>query len=207
MDSELDARSRVQHLTKKQEEELAAAKEEIKYEQAQAEKAETDDDKAAGAAKVAAKIKEVDELAAKFKAINIQSAKDDAAKRKAQFVRPSERRRQREQAGGDGDQGDQGGATFSSFGGRRGGRQQAPAGCKLFVGNLSYDATKGDVDQLMAPYGRLTDVFLPTERETGRPRGFAFVTFSSPEEAQAAIAAVDGMDVDGRSLHVNVSDS
>ncbi|KAH8056660.1 hypothetical protein JL721_9942 [Aureococcus anophagefferens] len=98
--------------------------------------------------------------------------------------------------------------AFQSFGGGRGGggRRQAAEGCKLFVGNISYDMTQGDLDQIFGPYGQLTDTFLPTERETGRPRGFAFVTFSSPAEAQAAIAAVDGQDIDGRALRVNLSD-
>jgi hypothetical protein len=98
--------------------------------------------------------------------------------------------------------------AFQSFGGGGGGggRRQAAEGCKLFVGNISYDMTQGDLDQIFGPYGQLTDTFLPTERETGRPRGFAFVTFSSPAEAQAAIAAVDGQDIDGRALRVNLSD-
>ncbi|KAH8061794.1 RNA binding-protein [Aureococcus anophagefferens] len=86
-----------------------------------------------------------------------------------------------------------------------GARGRAAEGCKLFVGNISYDMTQGDLDQIFGPYGQLTDTFLPTERETAA-RGFAFVTFSSPAEAQAAIAAVDGQDIDGRALRVNLSD-
>ena len=58
----------------------------------------------------------------------------------------------------------------------------------------------------MRRYGRVNDTYLPTDRETGQPRGFAFVTFSNPDEAQAAIAALDGVETDGRALRVNVSD-
>ena len=204
VENDLDARARMgPRLTKVQEEELTAAQQEIKYEESQLEQAGTEEEKAACAAKVAAKKQEVDELAAKFKAANIAKAKEDKAKGRPQFMRPSERRRQREEGGGGGEQS----TDFSSFGGGRGGgRRQAAEGCKLYVGNLSFDMTKEQLDELFAPYGKTTDTFLPTERETGRPRGFAFVTYSSPAEAQAAIAGVDGMEVDGRQLRVNVSD-
>ncbi|KAK7248198.1 hypothetical protein SO694_00081193 [Aureococcus anophagefferens] len=115
------------------------------------------------------------------------------------------RRRRRGRAAGGGGRRRGGGDSFGGGSGG-GGRRQAAEGCKLFVGNISYDMTQGDLDQIFGPYGQLTDTFLPTERETGRPRGFAFVTFSSPAEAQAAIAAVDGQDIDGRALRVNLSD-
>jgi cold-inducible RNA-binding protein len=74
---------------------------------------------------------------------------------------------------------------------------------KVFVGNLSYNTTKEQVQELFAQAGTLTDVFLPTDRETGRMRGFAFVTFESDDDAQKAIAQFNGQQLDGRPLRVN----
>jgi RNA recognition motif-containing protein len=69
---------------------------------------------------------------------------------------------------------------------------------KMYIGNLSFDTTKQDLETLFSEYGAVTDVHLPTDRESGRPRGFAFVTMDNK-----AIAGVDGTDVGGRSLKVN----
>ena len=74
---------------------------------------------------------------------------------------------------------------------------------KLFVGNLSFNTTENDLQDAFAAHGVVTEANLMTDRETGRPRGFAFVTMSSPEEAQKAIAAMNGANLDGRALTVN----
>ena len=74
---------------------------------------------------------------------------------------------------------------------------------KLFVGNLSFNTTENDLQDAFAAHGVVTEANLMTDRATGRPRGFAFVTMSSPEEAQKAIEAMNGATLDGRSLTVN----
>ncbi|MEM8614983.1 MAG: RNA-binding protein [Cyanobacteria bacterium P01_H01_bin.105] len=73
----------------------------------------------------------------------------------------------------------------------------------IYVGNLSYDAARDDIDAVFAEYGKVQRVHLPTDRETGRPRGFAFVEMSSEEEEAAAIEALDGAEWMGRDLRVN----
>ena len=73
---------------------------------------------------------------------------------------------------------------------------------KLFVGNLSFETTELGLQDLFAAHGVVEDVNLVTDRVTGRPRGFAFVTMSKPEEAQAAIAALSGKNVNGRDITV-----
>ena len=74
---------------------------------------------------------------------------------------------------------------------------------KMYVGNLSFDASGDDVTEAFSQYGQVTDVHLPLDRDTGRPRGFAFVTMSSKEEMIAAIKGMDGADLMGRDLRVN----
>lgn len=74
---------------------------------------------------------------------------------------------------------------------------------KLFVGNLSYNTTENDLQDLFAQYGTVTEVNLMQDKFTGRPRGFAFVTMGTKEEAEAAINALQGKSVDGRALTVN----
>ena len=74
---------------------------------------------------------------------------------------------------------------------------------KMYVGNLSFDTTKQDLESLFSEHGTVTDVHLPTDRESGRPRGFAFVTMDSKEAMNSAIEAIDGSDVGGRTLKVN----
>ncbi len=74
---------------------------------------------------------------------------------------------------------------------------------KLYVGNLTYDITDNDLQELFAPHGSVTEVKLVQDRETGKPRGFAFVTMATPEGAQAALQALNGKDVKGRALTVN----
>ncbi len=73
----------------------------------------------------------------------------------------------------------------------------------IYVGNLSFDATQDDINQIFGEYGSVKSVKLPTDRETGRVRGFAFVEMSSDPEEQAAIEALDGAEWMGRTLKVN----
>ena len=76
---------------------------------------------------------------------------------------------------------------------------------KLFVGNLSFSITENDLQDAFAVHGTVVEANLMMDRATGRPRGFAFVTMSTPEEAQKAIAALNGKEIDGRALTVNVA--
>jgi RNA recognition motif-containing protein len=76
---------------------------------------------------------------------------------------------------------------------------------KLFVGNLSFNTTENDLQDTFAAHGAVLEVNLMTDRETGRPRGFGFVTMSTAEEAEAAISALNGKSIDGRALTVNVA--
>ena len=74
---------------------------------------------------------------------------------------------------------------------------------KIFVGNLSFNTTENDLQDAFAAHGTVIEANLMTDRETGRPRGFAFITMGSPEEAKKAIEALNGAQLDGRSLTVN----
>jgi RNA recognition motif-containing protein len=74
---------------------------------------------------------------------------------------------------------------------------------KLFVGNLSYQTTENDLQDLFSQHGPVSEVNLMMDRVTGRPRGFAFVTMGTPEAAQAATQALNGANVGGRNLTVN----
>ena len=74
---------------------------------------------------------------------------------------------------------------------------------KLFVGNLSFNTTENDLQDAFAAYGTVVETNLMMDRETGRARGFGFVTMDSPEAAQAAIEGLNGTAVDGRNLTVN----
>ena len=76
---------------------------------------------------------------------------------------------------------------------------------KLFVGNLSFDTTENDLQDAFAAHGTVTEANLMMDRATSRPRGFGFVTMSTPEEAQKAIDAMNGKSVGGRALTVNVA--
>jgi RNA recognition motif-containing protein len=76
---------------------------------------------------------------------------------------------------------------------------------KLFVGNLSFETTENDLHDAFAAFGSVTETNLMMDRETNRPRGFGFVTMSSAEEAQNAIAGLNGKDLSGRALTVNVA--
>ena len=76
---------------------------------------------------------------------------------------------------------------------------------KLFVGNLSFNTTENDLQDTFAAHGTVSEVNLMMDRDSGRPRGFGFVTMSTPEEAQTAIDALNGKSIDGRALTVNVA--
>ena len=76
-------------------------------------------------------------------------------------------------------------------------------GSKLYVGNLSYNTTSSDLEQLCGQHGTVQSAEVIQDRDTGRSKGFAFVQMGSDAEAQAAIAALNGQDLDGRALTVN----
>jgi cold-inducible RNA-binding protein len=76
---------------------------------------------------------------------------------------------------------------------------------KLFVGNLSFNTTENDLQDAFAAHGTVTEANLMMDRTTGRPRGFGFVTMSSPEDAAKAVEAMNGKSLDGRPLTVNIA--
>ena len=76
---------------------------------------------------------------------------------------------------------------------------------KLFVGNLPFNVTENDLQDAFAPHGTVIEAMLMLDRATGRSRGFAFVTMASDNEAQKAIEALNGKDLGGRALTVNVA--
>ena len=74
---------------------------------------------------------------------------------------------------------------------------------KMYVGNLSYDVTQEELQALFEAHGAVSDVFIVKDRESGRPRGFAFVTMETKESMDAAIEALNGADFMGRNLAIN----
>src|SRR5688572_5196548 len=76
---------------------------------------------------------------------------------------------------------------------------------KLFVGNLSFNTTENDLQDAFAAHGTVTEANLMMDRMSGRPRGFGFVTMSTDEEAQKAVEAMNGREMDGRALTVNIA--
>lgn len=76
-------------------------------------------------------------------------------------------------------------------------------GSKLYVGNLSYETTGSELEQLFTPHGTVQSAEVIADRETGRSKGFGFVQMGSEEEAQAAVTALNGKERDGRALTVN----
>jgi RNA recognition motif-containing protein len=77
---------------------------------------------------------------------------------------------------------------------------------KLFVRNISFNTTDGDLSGLFATHGDVLSTRIITDRDTGRPRGFAFVEMSTPESAQAAIQSLDNTQFNGRTLYVVMSE-
>jgi len=73
----------------------------------------------------------------------------------------------------------------------------------MYVGNLSYDVTQEELQALFEAHGAVSDVFIVKDRESGRPRGFAFVTMETKESMDAAIEALNGADFMGRNLAIN----
>ncbi|KAL4401865.1 RNA binding protein [Malassezia pachydermatis] len=78
---------------------------------------------------------------------------------------------------------------------------------KVYVGNLSWSTTDDGLAQAFSPYGQLTDYIVMKDRETGRSRGFGFVTFMTQQEADAAIMALNEQELDGRRIRVNMANS
>ena len=75
----------------------------------------------------------------------------------------------------------------------------------IYVGNLTFNTSNRELETLFSEYGEVADAQVITDRETGRSRGFGFVEMNSREAAEAAISALNGKDVDGRALKVNVA--
>jgi RNA recognition motif-containing protein len=73
----------------------------------------------------------------------------------------------------------------------------------IYVGNLNYDTTEDGLREFFAAHGQVTSVRVITDRQTGRPRGFGFVEMATEEQAQSAIAALNGQTLDGRQLRVD----
>ena len=76
---------------------------------------------------------------------------------------------------------------------------------KIFVGNLAWATTEGILQEAFAAYGTVTECSLMLDRATGRSRGFAFITMATEEEATRAIEGLNGKDIDGRKLQVNIA--
>ena len=76
---------------------------------------------------------------------------------------------------------------------------------RLFVGNVAYKATSEDLKRLFGSFGEVTKVDIITEKVTNRPRGFAFVTFAKPEDAQRAMLELDGQELKGREIRVSTA--
>jgi RNA recognition motif-containing protein len=74
---------------------------------------------------------------------------------------------------------------------------------KLYVGNLSFKTTEADLRDAFGQFGSITEIYIATDRETGRTRGFGFVTFGTAEESKVAVEKMNGVDLDGRQLTVN----
>jgi RNA recognition motif-containing protein len=74
---------------------------------------------------------------------------------------------------------------------------------KLYVGNLSFSTTEEALQSEFSAHGQVAEVAVITDRDTGRPRGFAFVTMSNDDEARAAIESLNGTELDGRTITVN----
>ena len=73
----------------------------------------------------------------------------------------------------------------------------------LFVGNMSFQTTEGELRSIFEPYGEITRIQVMTDRDTGRARGFAFVELADDEQAAKAITELNGKELDGRALNVN----
>lgn len=77
---------------------------------------------------------------------------------------------------------------------------------KIFIGNLDFGVTDQELRELVSEAGEVVDVHIPTDRDSGRPRGFAFVGFATEEQAANAVEAINGREVSGRVLRVNIAE-
>lgn len=84
-------------------------------------------------------------------------------------------------------------------------RGAAPMPCKLFIGGLSYDTSSAGLKEAFEAFGEVADAVVITDRDTGRSRGFGFVTMADRKDASKAIDKMDGNDLDGRRIAVNVA--
>jgi RNA recognition motif-containing protein len=75
----------------------------------------------------------------------------------------------------------------------------------IFVGNLAFSTSSGDLENLFAEYGEVTKAQVINDRDTGRSRGFGFVEMATSDAASAAIEALNGSNIDGRALNVNIA--
>ncbi len=89
---------------------------------------------------------------------------------------------------------------------RAGERRRPAISAKIFVGNLNFRTTKDELSALAGAAGTVVDVYLPADRATGKPRGFAFIEFASQAEAEEAVRQLNGRDVGGRALKVNLAE-
>jgi len=94
----------------------------------------------------------------------------------------------------------------AAFAGRESDQGDGTISNKVFVGNLSFDVTKEELMEAFGAVGRVVDAKVPTDRETGRPRGFAFVEFESDEAAEKCIQQMNGRDLKGRAIRVNAAE-
>jgi RNA recognition motif-containing protein len=81
--------------------------------------------------------------------------------------------------------------------------EESMSTARLYVGNLSYGTTKETLEKAFGEHGEIVAVNIITDRQTGRPKGFAFVEMSTPEEAESAKTALNGTDIDGRTINVD----
>lgn len=77
---------------------------------------------------------------------------------------------------------------------------------RIFIGNLNYSTTSRELTELLETVGEVADLYLPNDRATGRPRGFAFAEMGSPEDAEAAIEQLNGKELGGRELRINAAE-
>ena len=95
----------------------------------------------------------------------------------------------------------------ATTGGPEYGRGEPAISNKVFVGNLSFDVTREELIDAFSAAGKVVDAKVPTDRETGRPRGFAFVEFADDDAAQKSISLMNGKDLKGRPLRVNEAEN
>jgi nucleolin len=95
----------------------------------------------------------------------------------------------------------------SSFGGDRGPRRSFDNTNRVYVGNLAWSVDNFALENLFSEQGKVVDAKVVTDRETGRSRGFGFVTYSSADEVNRAIDSLNGADLDGRQIRVSVAES